>query len=161
MEKNKTITQTIIITIIVLLVVLLFWSFNFFSHNNSLFSGSKPKIVTIAGQEIKVKIAKTPSQKELGLGKIKNLPEDQGMIFIYDNYVIPGYWMKDMKFPIDIIWIKDNMVMGYEKDLKPQADNINLPTYQPKTFINYVLEVNSGFVEKYGLKIGDNVKLSI
>lgn len=160
MEKNKTITQTIIITIIVLLVVLLFWSFNFFSHNNSLFFSSKP-IVIIAGQEVKVKIAKTPSQKELGLGKVKNLPEDQGMLFIYDNYIIPGYWMKDMKFPIDIIWIKDNMVMGYEKDLKPQADNINLPTYQPKTFINYVLEVNSGFVDKYGLQIGDKVKLSI
>ena len=160
MKNNKTIIQTIIITLIVLLAVLLFWSFNFFSHNNSLFSGSQP-IVTIAGQEIKVKIAQTPNQKELGLGKIKSLPENQGMLFIYDDYVIPNYWMKDMKFSIDIIWIKDNMVMGYEKDLKSQADNINLPVYQPKTFINYVLEVNSGFVDKYGLQIGDNVKLNI
>lgn len=117
--------------------------------------------IDIAGQQIKLRLAKTPSEQQLGLGNVKNLPADEGMLFIYDSYIIPNYWMKDMKIPIDIIWIKDDMVIGYEEDLRPQVDNINLPTYSPKTFVNYVLEVNSGFVDKYSLRIGDIVNISL
>lgn len=119
------------------------------------------KTIDIAGQQIKLRLAKTPSEQQLGLGYVKKLPENEGMLFIYDNYVMPSYWMKDMQMSIDIIWIKDNMVMGYERDLQPQDSNINLPTYSPKTFINYVLEVNSGFVDKYSLKIGDIVNITL
>lgn len=159
MERNRMVSKLIKIIIFIFLLLLLVWLLIFFWKTNNLLI--KNKTAVIAGQEINIKLAKTDSQKELGLGKRESLPIGEGMLFVYDDYVIPNFWMKDMKFPIDIIWIKDDLVMGYEKGLEPQSDNINLPTYQPKTFINYVLEVNSGFVEKYGLKIGDRVKLSI
>ncbi|MDO8669322.1 MAG: DUF192 domain-containing protein [Candidatus Buchananbacteria bacterium] len=154
-SKNKKISLVITVAVIFILALLL-WLLDFFSLKPLSF---KDKKVIIAGQEINVKIARTPSEQSLGLGKTKTLAENNGLFFVYNNYVIPSYWMKDMEFPIDIIWIKDNMVMGYEKDLKPQGNNANLPIYQPKTFINYVLEVNAGFADKHGLKIGDRVEI--
>lgn len=156
-KKNKKFTNIVVLSLLVLVVIFLLAIFKLNNKDNDYSDG----LVFIAGQELKVKLAKTSDQKSIGLGNTKVLASDAGMLFVYNNYVIPSFWMKDMDFPIDIIWIKDDLVVGFEKDLKPQSSNINLPIYQPKTFINYVLEVNSGFVDKYSLKIGDKVKLAI
>jgi len=93
-----------------------------------------------------------------GLGGRRNLPENRGLLFAYDGYYVPKFWMKDMRFSIDIIWIKDKMVVGFEKNT-PVSNQNPLPTYQPKDFVNYVLEVNAGFVDKNQIKIGDRVEI--
>lgn len=122
-----------------------------------IFMVARP-VVTIGGQAIRVEVVKTDEQMALGLGERDMLQGGRGMLFEYDNYVIPRYWMKGMRFPLDIIWIKDDVVAGFEINV-PVATSTPLPMYQPKDFINKVLEVNAGFVEKNGLKIGDGVKI--
>ena len=109
----------------------------------------------VSGQKLDVEVVRTTEEHRRGLSNRDNLSSGMGMLFVYENYNIPSFWMNDMKFPIDIIWVKDDMVVDYSKNLQPVPGNVDLPIYQPKTFVNYVLEVNAGFVDKFGIKIGD------
>ena len=103
-------------------------------------------------------VANTRKSRELGLSGRLHMRDDEGMLFVFDTPGRYGFWMKDMQFPLDIIWINQNgIVVSIER-------NISNDSY-PKTFINqadasYVLEINAGQAEKFGLYIGSKVKLT-
>ncbi len=119
--------------------------------------------VEIAGKVLKIEIADTDAKRELGLSGHKMLTNDEGMLFIFDQPGRYAFWMKDMLFPIDIIWLAPQNIgeVGISKVIYIQKNA--LPSSYPQTFgpnenSLYVLEVNSGFSEKNNLKIGDEVK---
>ncbi|MEK9183386.1 MAG: DUF192 domain-containing protein [Patescibacteria group bacterium] len=116
-------------------------------------------LVKIAGQEIKVELAKTPKAQAQGLSGRKLLAADQGMLFLFSISQKRSFWMKDMNFPIDIIWIDNGEVVDIASNLPPPAVVNNPPVYYPRAPVNAVLEVNAGFSEKYGLKIGDKMEM--
>src|SRR5882724_8025662 len=68
--------------------------------------------VTIGKQVFSVETVKTDSDKKIGLTKYHNIANYQGMLFVFDSPDIVGFWMKDMKFPIDIIYIKDDTIVS-------------------------------------------------
>ena len=119
--------------------------------------------VEINQKKIFVELANTPDKKTKGLSGKTSLEENKGMLFDYKVKNIPGFWMKDMKISIDIIWIADNTVIDIDKEVQPQpgVPDSGLKIYQPKEPINYVLEVNSGYSDKNGIDIGSEVKFSI
>lgn len=119
---------------------------------------SKYRDVFISNNKIVAELAVTEGQKTQGLSGRGDLAEGRGMLFVYDGYYIPRFWMKSMKFPIDIIWIKDDIVAGFAKNLPPEGENPE-QTYEPLTFVNYVLEVPAGYADRQGLKIGDKVEI--
>lgn len=106
---------------------------------------------------LEVEVADTISSRELGLSGRKKLNDDEGMLFVFDTPGRYGFWMKDMQFPLDIAWINQNGIVVYiERNVTPE-------TY-PKAFINqsealYVLEVNAGLLEKFGLYMGSKIKI--
>lgn len=108
----------------------------------------------IRGQTLRLELAVTTMEKEKGLGYRDNLPENQGMLFIYDHYEKFGFWMKGMRFPLDIIWIKDDQVADISENV-PLLTRGSITTVQPDTEVNRVLEVNAGTVKRLGIKIGD------
>jgi len=115
------------------------------------------KYVKIAGQNIKVDLALTPAQQSQGLSGRTGLGTDEGMLFIFDKPGIYPFWMKDMNFPIDIIWMDENLQVVYiKKDARPE---LYPETYEPDTNIKYVLEVPSGFSENNNLKEGGKAEL--
>ncbi|WP_425354760.1 DUF192 domain-containing protein, partial [Listeria monocytogenes] len=76
----------------------------------------------------------------MGLSGRSSLGINSGMFFIFDYEHLPRFWMKDMQFPIDIVWInKDMKIIGVEKNLN---QNTYPNTYSPKEKIKYVLEIN-------------------
>ena len=118
--------------------------------------------VKIAGQDIRVGLALSEMEKSKGLSGRTNLKDDEGMLFVFTK---PGkyyFWMKDMNFPIDIIWLapseggdaEDMKVVYIKKDARPE---LYPETYGPDQDAKYVLEVNAGFSENNNLKEGDNV----
>jgi len=113
------------------------------------------KYVKIAGQSVKVDLARTPAEQEQGLSGRSGLKENEGMLFIFDKAGKYAFWMKDMKFPIDMIWIGDDLKVIYiKKDAKPEL----FPgTYGPDAPALYVLEMPAGFSDKNNLKVGDKV----
>lgn len=113
--------------------------------------------VFIAGQSIRVDLVATEADRTRGLSGRTGLDRDQGMLFVFDVPAIYGFWMKDMLFPIDIIWISEN---GLVVDIKESAEPSSYPEiFSPKAPAKYVLEVNAGFSREFGLKIGDSVTL--
>ena len=116
---------------------------------------SESKVI-LNGKTFSVEVVSTKPALERGLSGHKPLLDNQGMLFVFqkpDNY---GFWMKNMFFPIDIIWIgADWKVVHMEK-------SVSASTY-PKIFFpnspaQYVLEVNSGISDAINLKVGDTAK---
>ena len=120
------------------------------------------KYVKIAGQSIKVDLALTSEEQRQGLSGRSGLQRDEGMLFVFDRPGKYPFWMKDMNFPIDIIWFAPSKG-GDSEDLKVVYIKKNaLPESYPENFsppenAKYVLEVLAGFSEKNNLKEGDSV----
>ena len=113
---------------------------------------------SIGTASVDVEVARTPVEQALGLSNRATLPENQGMLFIYDEPHFPSIWMKDMKFPIDIIWIGDDLTVV---DLTENISPSSFPkTFSPGKAASYVLEVNVGFARGHAIKIGDKVKFT-
>ena len=115
-------------------------------------------IVKIAWQEIKVELAETPKAQTNGLSGRKKLAENLGMLFLFPLAEKRAFWMKDMNFSIDIIWINNGEIVDIAPNLPPAVE-ANPPVYYPRLPVNAVLEVMAGFSVKNGLKIGDKVDL--
>jgi len=78
--------------------------------------------VHIAGQDIKVDLALTEAQREQGLSGRQSLNENEGMLFVFDSPGNYPFWMKDMNFPIDIIWLsEDGSVIYIKKNALPES----------------------------------------
>ena len=106
---------------------------------------------------VTAEVADTKASRELGLSGRTKMENNEGMLFVFDQPGRYGFWMKDMNFPLDLIWINQNgVVVSVERDISPD-------TY-PKTYINtaeasYVLEINAGLSETFGLYLGSKVKI--
>ena len=82
------------------------------------------------------------------------------MLFIFDRPDLYGFWMKGMFFPIDIIWIKDNQVIGFEEELDPDSSP-NPKLYYPPALVDRVLEVKAGAVRERQIQIGQVVEIRL
>jgi uncharacterized membrane protein (UPF0127 family) len=114
--------------------------------------------VSINEHVIPVELAVTNEEKQRGLGYRDSLNADSGMLFVYDHPEQYGFWMKEMRFPIDIIWIADNLVVDISHNV-PVATTSTPPSYQAKIPVNKVLEVNAGKAREWGIDIGDLVQI--
>ncbi|MFH1508984.1 MAG: DUF192 domain-containing protein [bacterium] len=109
-----------------------------------------------------VEVVKSYNDKKVGLSNHTNLAENNGMIFVYDDKAVRGFWMKDMDFNIDIIWIDDNIIKHIEHNVpKPKSEDKDLPVYKPQVAVNYVLEIPAEDSKKYQMSEGDQVEISL
>lgn len=109
----------------------------------------------IRGVSVFAEVANTPAERARGLSGRASLAENEGMFFIMESSDRHGIWMKDMQFPIDIIWIsKERRVVDFAARVKPDT----FPTvFTPRADARFVLEVPAGFVETHAVAIGDAV----
>lgn len=114
--------------------------------------------VTIGSHTFNVEVVKNSKDKQIGLTKYPKINADQGMLFIFDTPATYSFWMKNMKFPLDIVFIKNDKVISFVQNVKPTTSD-NPPTYNPDVPSNYVLEINAGLVKKNNIKKGDTVKI--
>ena len=148
------------IVIIFILFLLLVGGVVFYQLNQSQMKKTNGK-VTINKQIFNIEVVKSDNDKQIGLTKYSAIMDNQGMLFVFDNPDINGFWMKNMKFPIDIIFIKDDTIISFVEKA-PIADPKKDPTiYNPDAPVNYVLEINDGLIKKYNIKKGDKVKIEI
>jgi len=113
--------------------------------------------VTVGSVKVLVDVADTPALREQGLSGRKSLEKGEGMLFVFDTPGIYSFWMKDMNFPIDIIWINQNKKIVYIKE------NVT-PGSFPQAFAStenaqYVLEVPAGFSARNNVQVGDIIDL--
>ncbi len=122
-------------------------------------SGTKFKTSFIKIGEVgfEVEVADTLGARMKGLSGREVLGENEGMLFVFSSSGDQGFWMKDMKFSIDIVWIQDDEIVGFEENVQPVEGKsvFGLKIYHPPEPVNKVLEVKAGMVKKYGFQAGD------
>lgn len=107
---------------------------------------------------IDTELAVTPAQLSRGLSYRDSLDEDSGMLFLFKNRALQNFWMQGMRFPLDFVWIDGDKVVDITEDVQaPKGLSEHLRIYSPRVEVNKVLEVNSGFVAKNGIKVGDRL----
>lgn len=139
--KNKLLIAVLAIALIATSLTLYFV---FKSSDSSL--GSE---ITLNGQQFDIELADTPEKRVKGLSNRTSLDENQGMLFVFESPAIECFWMKDMKFSIDILWFDENRKLIHKQaNLTPETYPAS---YCPPTPAKYVLELAAGRLEKLDL----------
>lgn len=119
--------------------------------------------VKVGDKIFQAEIARTREERNIGLTKYASLDEGKGMLFVFEEgNARPAFWMKDMNFPIDIIWINDGKVSQISLELPtvpegtPEAE---IPKYLPNGPIDFVLEISAGEAKEKRIRIGDEVEI--
>jgi hypothetical protein len=120
----------------------------------------KRKLVTIWVEDVplKVEVSDTPFLRRRGLMYRKSLPQNQGMLFIFDEPGFHSFWMKNTSIPLSIAFISEDKEIIQIDSMTPY-DIINF--HSPKKPIKYAIEVNQGWFGKHKIKVGDKIRGSI
>lgn len=106
-------------------------------------------------------IADTPQAQQQGLSGRANLSDTYGMLFVFDEPSRPGFWMKDMLVPIDIVWLSDTgVVVGIEHNVSPDTyQKVPPDVFYPPSQVSYALEVRAGLAASRGWSVGSVIVL--
>lgn len=163
MKSQKKVNLKLLFIIFLIPIIIAF----FYIKNNKvtindddpiIIINSKPTnapMVLIGENKIYVDLAKTTSEVSKGLSGRPTLAEDHGMLFIFSKASRYRFWMPDMNFPLDIIWINEGRIVDISKNASNVFDIKNPVYYRPSSPAQYVLEVNANFCDKNNIKIGD------
>jgi uncharacterized membrane protein (UPF0127 family) len=109
----------------------------------------------VGGACFRVELATTLEARARGLMYRDHLAPDTGMLFVFEQEGIYPFWMKNMKIPLDMIWIdRDKRIVSMAKNVQP-CHTTDCPDIVPGGDALYVLEINAGLADKIGLKVGD------
>lgn len=141
---------------LILGLIIIFGSAFLFFKESSL-EKNQTKIIKINNVSVTVEVANTPEARAQGLSGRKMLPEGAGMLFIFDSPAQYGFWMKNMNFAIDIVWINAEMhIIGIEKQVSPET----FPKmFYPSQAVKYVLELPAGFSDEHRIDLGQYVTI--
>lgn len=115
------------------------------------------QVITIGDSVARVFVADTPESRARGLGGRTGLESDEGMLFVFPEDGRYAFWMKDMRFAIDIVWLSsDGVIVSVESSVQPES--------YPRPFVpegdaRYVLELPAGYARAHGLAVGDFIAL--
>jgi uncharacterized protein len=118
--------------------------------------------LAVKDTKLSVQVMTTLADKAQGLSGRDKTENNQGMLFDFGTGAaeIPTFWMKDMKFNLDFIWIKNGKIIGITPNAAaPASPGEKLSLYNPPSPIDQVLEVNAGWAETNNIKTGDEVRL--
>lgn len=114
--------------------------------------------ICIKGICLKAELALTQDQRNRGLMYRDRLKDTEAMLFIFPEERILSFWMKNMRFPLDIIWLnKEKVIVDISNDLSP-CDEYECASISPNAKAKFVIEVTAGFVQKNKILVGDKVE---
>ncbi len=151
-KSNSRIFQAIYKTLAfgaLFLVLFLFFS-NLKNQHKAIDS-----FIILNNEKILVSIANTDYLRTLGLSGTKNLTKNTGKLFIFEYPDKYSFWMKDMNYPLDIIWINEmGIIVDISSNIKPDTYP---ETFSPSEPVKYVLEINANEAKKRNISIGDKI----
>ncbi len=146
--------------IVILLLVPAGLLFQYLNTNDATFSEiffSEAPVLHIAEIPLRIEIADTDSERVRGLSGREKLENIDGLLFVFPTSNRHAIWMKDMEFPIDIIWIDEDLkVIDITKNATPDSYPA---VYRPISSARYAIETNIHFSDTFGIAVGQEVKL--
>lgn len=119
------------------------------------------EIISADGPELEVEVVNTPASITLGLSGRSEIGRD-GMLFVLPERRRASFWMKDMQFDLDLVWIDGDTIVGIQTVPAPKANQLtqDLPSYDPGVPVTHVLEVAANTADEKGLFLGSKIQLS-
>ena len=115
---------------------------------------AEQSVIRLHGHRYSTQIMQTPEELQQGLSGTKSLPQGNAMLFVFPSDDKWGIWMKDMNYPIDIVWLDNKRLVVYMvKNAKPSSYPDT--TFRPDKNTRYVIELPSGTIEQTDIQIGD------
>jgi hypothetical protein len=149
---------------VVVLVIVAVFGFGFSYYLDSLSGGYNMYAIFPNGEKVKIlDVLKTNEERARGLSGRTALGADEGMYFSFPEEDSYGFWMKDMNFPIDILWVSKGTLVGFAENAAPQpgVPDSSLTVYTPPQAIGGVLEMTAGAKQRYNLNVGDKIQIRI
>lgn len=110
---------------------------------------------------ITVDVADEPTERFKGLSNRESMAENEGMLFIFEQAFIPRFIMRDMRFPLDFVWVNGDQIVDIIENAPTEpmgTPDDQLKSYSPGQSSDKVIELNAGYIKKYGLRVGDRIK---
>ena len=124
--------------------------------------GGDTPTIAIGDVVFDLEIAFTPEARTQGLSDRESLTINTGMLFVFEEARTPTFWMYNMRFDLDFVWIGDDCTVRFIHRYVPRPSEGqtpgDLPRYSPNTDVLYNLEINAGQVDRHGIEVGDKVK---
>jgi uncharacterized membrane protein (UPF0127 family) len=132
---------------------------------------AKPRARLASGKILSLEVRRTPEERALGLMFQKNLSEEEGMLFVFPEDGLHAFWMKNMRFSIDILWLDARGVVVHAEESvppcpdagaggRPSADEPEpCPSYAPLREARHVLEIPAGAAARNALRVGSHIAL--
>ncbi len=111
--------------------------------------------ITAGGRKIRVEVARTPLQRERGLMHRRSLPEDEGMLFVFDRPVRHAFWMKNTRIPLSLAFLGPSGRIIEIQEMTPFDTTLHLPLAE----YSCALEMNRGWFERNRIGVGDSIGL--
>ena len=154
---------TLIFLVVIGLAAVGFWEYVYVPGEVGPRASDDWNRIRVGDKILNLEVARSLIDRQRGLSgrEPATFPSDTGMLFVFGKPGLHEFWMKDMKFPIDIIWLDENLKVI---DIKEWAEPASYYTDPPQNFVpqdlaQYVLETNAGFAESARLKIGTQAEI--
>lgn len=108
----------------------------------------------VAGHRLTVEVAATPADRQVGLMFRKSLPEDRGMLFVFEDKALRAFWMKNTYVPLSIAFLADDGAILQIESMEPET----LIPHTSREPCRFALEVNRGWFSRRGIGVGDRVE---
>jgi len=157
MNYNESMFKNVLIVVVAisLLISSYYWSSDTDLADVAKKTNNIKKEIHIKDAPLTVYVADEPHEQTQGLSDREYMAENEGMIFIFSESIVPTFWMKEMKFGLDIIWLDaKNTIIGIEKNVLPETFPKTFAPFYP---VKYVLEVNAGWSDRNSIRVGDKM----
>ena len=109
---------------------------------------------------ITVDVADDANERATGLSGREIMAENEGMMFVFPQPGVPNFVMREMKFSLDFVWVNGDKIVDLYENAPPEASGTpadQMKYYSPSSPVDKVIEVNAGYIRKFGLKVGDRI----
>ncbi len=123
----------------------------------ALRAAAAPAVIPLklpSGKALQVEVMVKDEDRQMGLMFRPSLPEDHGMLFTFAQLDFHGIWMKNCKFPIDIVWLDEKKKVVHVEEAVPPCKVANCPVYAPQQRAAYVVELNAGQARREKAVVG-------
>lgn len=142
---------TILLIAFIFIIVAVVWLF----QKNIFIQNSQKSFIRVNAHTIEVEIAEKQAAREIGLSGKGELCSECGMLFVFEKANVYPFWMKEMKFNLDIIWISGDRIVKIAENV-PYRKGMG-EVVDPKVLADKVLEINAGKSKEWELKEGDEI----
>ena len=127
-------------------------------------SAEKPAVIALtlpSGKVLQTEVMVRDEDRQMGLMFRPSLPQDHGMLFIFGQPGFPGIWMKNCKFPIDILWLDENRRVVHLEEAVPPCKAEPCPVYAPLREAAFVVELNARQAKREKALVGSEIKFTL